>query len=174
MSNLQEAKESLAKSSQLAAILTPPTKTKNIKLPRLHDITLVENIINQKLKDIKEANNNNYLAKVLTKWAPEIDQIHTKAVSLKKEINSITIAIEQDTNNTIKVNPGYSHYWDKLPQNLKEAKEEDRILEINDDNIPSTTTTIEKEIEEFLLDIKLGIKPISEAKIILEKLNNLT
>lgn len=168
MNNLTQAKESL----RVNTILNPILKTKRIKLPLQRDIVMVENMLNQKLKSIKNTVNDEQLNKALTKWGPEIDQIHAKAILLKKEINNLTTTIEKDTNNTVKIDPRYSHYWKSLPENINDAKE-DSLLEITDSNNPPILTTIENEITELLLDIKLGIKPISEVKTLLQNLDNI-
>ena len=170
MNNLQEAKESLAKSSQLNSIISPP-KTKRIKLPTQRDINMIEQLINNKLKLKAELNQETLLTKAKTKWQTDITQIHQKAISLKKETQILIKRIEKESNNTVKIDPGYSHYWHRLPETITEALGEE-LLEIEKNN-QSQKTPLEQEIEETMLDIKLGLKPISDVKALLEKIDNI-
>ena len=170
MNNLQEAKESLAKSSQLNSIISPP-KTKRIKLPTQRDINMIEQLINNKLNNKRTAINNEFLTKARTKWASKINAIHSEAIDLKKKINILNKEIVAEGYGTIQIHPGYSYYWEKLPATLREAQETE-ILEIDKFESPAIEA-LEKESTDLQLDIKLGLKPISDVKALLEKIDNI-
>ena len=173
MSNLEEAKESLAKASQMESIMTPPAKTKRIKLPLARDINMIESLINTKLKNKEETYRETALNNAKAKWAIDVKMFHSMAVDLRERITAFAAIIEKETKGSITIGLGtYSGYWGKLPETMIEAYDEDEMLETKDTNIPGLVA-IRQEIDEQLLDIKLGLKPISDVKALLEKIDKI-
>ena len=172
MSNLEEAKESLEKASQLDTILNPQPKGKRIKLPLARDMNMIQTILNEKLKGKEESIKEELLAQAKQRWDASINQIHTKAVQLRQEIDSLAKLVKIESKEAIKLDiNSYNGYWDDLPETLQKAQEGE-VLEINEDSMTSIVT-IKKEIDEHVLDIKLGLSPISDVKILLQKIANI-
>lgn len=173
MSNLQEAKESLAKANQIESIMTPAAKTKRIKLPLARDINMIESLINTKLKNKEETYRETALNNAKAKWAIDVKMFHSMAVDLREKITAFAATVEKETKGSITIGLGsYSGYWGKLPETMTEAYDDQEMLETKDTNIPGLVT-LRREIDEQLLNIKLGLKPISDVKALLEKIDKI-
>jgi hypothetical protein len=172
MSNLAEAKKSLVETSQLEAIINPQPKQKRIKLPLARDIHMIERILEEKLNAKEKTVKEDILKTTKAEWDTEINQIHAKAIQLRKEINTLANAIETKSKSAVKLNmDGYDNYFGDLPENITKALEID-VFEIAEENMP-IIVALKKKIDERVLDIKLGILPITEVKNLLDEIANI-
>ena len=62
-----------------------------------------------------------------------------------------------------------SGYLKDLPDTIEEARE-DVGLEVNDDDYP-IIDELRKEVDEFVLNVKLGLEPLAGVKPLLEKID---
>ena len=92
---------------------------------------------------------------------------------LKKEAEELGKEIIKESNGKIKLrfldNNGYgSCYIKNLPEDLKEAHEEN-MMEVEDEDIP-VISSLKAEIDEFILNVKLGLESIAGVKPLLAKI----
>lgn len=176
MSNLTAARETLEKNKNLEAIINPQPK-KRIRLPLQRDINLIQGILDEKIdakeKDVKDKLLNT--AKI--KWATKISAIHSIAISLRQEIEQLVKAIELESNNqiTADLNDSSSYtsdYWGKLPKSVAEAEEEE-FLELKESKIPEIEK-LKEEVNEYVLNIKIGLAPLSDVKLLLDRIEQLS
>jgi len=174
MGNLNEAKQVLEENKSLDAIINPQPK-KRIKLPLSRDINLIQSILDKKL----EARTNQFKEKILTqmktKYQTEIEAIHQKAVDIRKDAEKISKLMEKDSNGSVSakfLHNSYSDgYFGELPESLQAAKDEE-LFEVQENNIPEVDN-LKKEIEEYILNAKLGLAPLADTKVLLEKIDKL-
>lgn len=177
MNNIESIKAGLEKSNQLEAIINPPattsaTKVKKARLPLARDVRTVENILNEKIKDKETKLGENQVKDAKIKWDPQIKMIHLKAIALKQEVMALAKAIEKDSGGLVKLNSNsYSAYWEDMPENMREALENEAI-EATDNKNPAIES-MKKLVEEQILDIRLGMAPISNVKVLMEKIDKI-
>jgi len=170
MKNLEQIKESLTKNQETEEAINNPQTLKKPKIPLQRDIDLIERTLHNKLKDKESEIKDKLLSKTNQKYALKIKELHQKAITLKqefiklnKEIKTQTKIIQIDLND-------YSSYIRSLPHNLTEILQQE-ILKLTE-KLPEINK-MEEEIEDFMLDIKLGLTPLSDIKPLLDKINNL-
>jgi len=181
MSNIEDAKKALQENSQLESILNPQpggTKQKKIKLPLKRDVEIIENILRVKLDDKKKKAEEKIHEEAKIKWGPRMDEIHLKAIILRKEADKLLNEIKKSSGGTIiSANDGRYNdtYWDRLPVDMKEAQE-DEYIDIDRDGDTAFRKTIEDlklEIDEFIVNMKIGLAPMADVKIYLDKISKL-
>lgn len=174
MGNLNEAKQVLEENKSLDAIINPQIK-KRIKLPLQRDVNLIQSILDKKLEARESKFKERKLKEMKDKYQKEIEAVHTKAIALRKEAEKIAKAIESESSGNIKakfLHNGYSSgYWDQLPEDMDSATS-DEIFEVDGDAFPELME-IKKEMEELLLNIKIGMTPLTEVKPLLEKIDKM-
>ena len=172
MNNLQEAKQTLEDSKSLEAILNPQPK-KRVKLPLQRDVNLVQSILDKKLESRTAQFKEKMLNQAKTKYQAEIEAIHIKAISLRKEAENIARLIEQDGNGNITAKFLHNNYgggyFNELPEDMTEATRED-FFEIEGGNFPQVEG-LKKEIEEYLLNVKIGLAQLADVKPLIEKID---
>lgn len=174
MNNLEEAKQILEDNKALESIINPQAK-KRIKLPLQRDVNLIQSILDKKLEARESKFKERKLKDIKDKYQKEIEAVHTKAIALRKEAEKISKAIEVESSGNIKakfLHNGYSSgYWDQLPENMDGATS-DELFEVDGDLFPELVE-IKKEMEEFLLNVKIGMTPLAEIKPLLEKIDKI-
>lgn len=172
MNNLEQAKATLEDNKNLEAILNPQPK-KRVKLPLARDVNLVQSILDKKLETRTEQFKEKILNQAKAKYQSEIEAIHTKAISLRKEAESVAKLIEQDGNGNITAKFLHENYgggyFNELPEDMTEATKED-FFEIEGDKFPQVEG-LKKEIEEYLLNVKIGLAQLADVKPLLEKID---
>jgi len=174
MNNLEEARQILEDNKSLEAVINPQPK-KRIRLPLQRDVNLVQSILDKKLEARESKFKDKKLADIKDKYKKEIEAIHTKAIALRKDAEKISKLIETESSGNIKakfLHNGYScGYWDQLPENMDNATS-DEFFEVDGDSFPELVE-IKKEMEEFLLNVKIGMTPLAEIKPLLEKIDKM-
>ena len=172
MSNLAQAKEALEQNTNLEAIINPQPK-KRVKLPLQRDVNLVQSILDKKLEDREAKFKEKKLREAQDKYKSEIDEIHEKAVNLRKDAERIAKLVESDSGNNVVakfLHNNYGNgYWSDLPESLDEAKKED-LFEIDGGKF-TEVENLKKEIEEYVLNVKIGLAPLADVKALLEKID---
>lgn len=175
--SLQDAKNKLEqnkKETEIIDRLINPQKTTKpkFKIPPRKDISQIEQILKDKLNEKKEKITENIVNQANRKYADEIKIFHERAIELKKDVKDFAKKVETENNNNIESvleNRGYSsHYLAGLPDDIKEATE-DKFFQLADE--PGQIEEMRKEINEFLLNVKIGIQPLSDVKPLLDKIN---
>jgi len=173
--NLEEAKQVLEDNKTLEAVLNPQMAKKRIRLPLQRDVNLVESILDKKLETRESKFKERKLSDIQDKYKKEIEAIHTKAIELRKEAEKIAKTIENESSGNIKAkflsNNYGSGYWNELPEDMDQAVS-DEIFEVDGDSFPELLE-IKKEIEEFLLNVKIGMAPLADVKPLLEKIDKM-
>lgn len=172
--NLEEAKQILEDNKSLEAVINPQPK-KRIKLPLARDVNLVQSILDKKLEARESKFKERKLREIKDKYKKEIDAVHDKAIALRKEAEKISKEIEAESSGNIKakfLHNGYSSgYWDQLPEDMDNATS-DEFFEVDGDSFPELLE-IKKEMEEFLLNVKIGMTSLVEVKPLLEKIDKM-
>jgi len=168
------AREVLEQNKALETLISPQPK-KRIKLPPSRDINLIKSILDKKLEARTDQFKEKLLTQMKTKYQTEIDAIHQRAVDIRKDAEQISKLMEKDTSGSVLakfLNNNYSDgYFGELPESLQDAKN-DELFEVKEDNIPEIEN-LKKEIEEYILNAKLGLAPLADTKILLEKIDKL-
>ena len=171
MSNLSTAAAVIEQSRKFEAIVSPQPK-KRMKLPLQRDISLVQNTLNEKLDAKEKSFEQKIFEEAKAKWAPDVSVIHAKALNLRREIEALAATIEAENPGVITIDMnqnGYSSdYWAKLPQSIPAAEQEE-LLEYKDSTIPHIES-LRKEIEQFVLNLKLCFAQLSDIKPLMEKI----
>jgi len=174
MTNLELAKQTLEENKNLETIINPQPK-KRIKLPLARDVNLVESIINKKLDTRTNQFKEKLLNQAKTKYKTEIDAIHQKAINLRKEAEKIGRLVEVETNENVTakfMQGSYSDgYFGDLPEDMAKATEYD-FFEASGENFPEIEK-MKAEVEEFLLNARIGITPLSDVKPLLDKIDKI-
>jgi len=176
MTNLEEAKKTLEDNKNLEAIINPQPQQKKIKLPPQRDVNLVQTILEKKLEGRTEQFKERMLNQATAKYQKEIEAIHLKAVALRKEAEMISREIEKDSGNMIKAkflsNNNYNDgYFGELPETMSDATEHE-FFEVEGDKFPQIEG-LKREVEDFLLNVKIGMAPIADIKPLLEKIDKI-
>ena len=175
MNNLAEAKQVLEENKSLEAVLNPQMAKKRIKLPLARDVNLVQSILDKKLEARESKFKDKKLADIKDKYKKEIETIHVKAIELRKEAEKIAKTIESESSGNIKakfLHDEYgSSYWNELPKDMDEATSEE-IFEADGDSFPELVE-IKKEMDEFMLNVKIGMAPLADVKPLLEKIDKM-
>ena len=172
MNNLQEAKQTLEDNKNLDAIINPKPQ-KRVKLPLARDVNLVQSILDKKIEARTSQFREKILSQAKAKYQAEIEAIHTKAIALRKEAENIARLIEQESGGNITAK--FLHdkygggYFNELPEDMTEATKED-FFEVEGDKFPQVES-LKKEIEEYVLNVKIGLAPIADVKPLLEKID---
>ena len=174
MSNIEEAKKILQEKETIQkvsnAINTP--KTTKRKILRMNDIYEIKNILDKKLRKKENKQREQIIETAKTKYQSHIQEIHKKAITLRKEIIALKNKIEKENHGIVELkDKGYNYpYWQNLPETMEETEENDYITTTNDLEL---NTEIEEEIEKFILNLRVGLaSPIDIQKYInkIEKL----
>ncbi len=173
MTNLATAREALEKTRSLEAIISPPPK-KSARLPLQRDINLIQSVLLEKIDAKERILKDKMLDATNAKWAVQISDLHAKAATLRKDVNQLKKAVEADSGEavTIDTDDHYGGYWGKLPETAKAAEDHD-ILELQDCKIPRIET-LRQEITECILNLKIGLMPLSGVKPLIDKIDQLT
>lgn len=178
MGQLDNAKQILAKkgeeASQLEAIVNPGPKQKKNRLPLDREINMIENILNDKLRIKKKIMQEKASNEAKAKYAKETNNIHAMAVELRQNVQKLADRIEKESKGAMGIGSNsYDGYWGGLPETIKDAIENNAgMIRIKDDNVPIIDKT-KAEIDEHVLNIKLGLAPLSDVKILLDKIASL-
>ncbi len=172
MNNLQEAKRTLEDNKNLEAIINPKPQ-KRVKLPLARDVNLIQSILEKKLEARTEQFKEKLLSQTKTKYQSEIAEIHSKAIALRKEAESVARQIEQESGNNITAKFLHDNYgggyFNELPEDMDEATKEE-FFEVAENKFPEVEG-LKKEIDEFILNLKIGLAPIADVKPLLEKID---
>jgi hypothetical protein len=175
MGNLDEAKQVLEENKNLEAVLNPQMAKKRIKLPLQRDVNLIQSILDKKLEARESKFKERKLKDIKDKYKKEIEAIHVKAIALRKDAEKISKLIETESSGNIKakfLHDNYgSGYWNELPEDMDQATS-DEIFEVDGDSFPELME-IKKEMEEFLLNVKIGMAPLADVKPLLEKIDKI-
>lgn len=178
MNNLQKAKamvyEKNAEETAINNVINPPPIVKKIKVPPARDVNLIQSILMKRLDDRTRTYKEKIEETIEKKYKNKFDEIHKQAIALKAEAERIGNEIVAENNRSIKLtfldkNSYSAGYLKDLPENIDEARDEVK-MSIEDDQYP----IIEKmkgEIEDFILNVKLGCAPIADVKPLLEKID---
>ena len=171
--NLEQAKEILEQNKNLEAIINPQPK-KRIKLPLARDVNLVESILDKKIETRTNQFKEKLLRQIKTKYQKEITAMHEKAINLRKEAERIGRLVEVESNENVRAKFMHDSYGDgyfgELPENIIEA-EKIEFLEANGENF-SKVESLKKEVEEYLLNVKIGLAQLADVKPLLEKIDH--
>lgn len=174
--SLEKAKEKLQENQKekdtIEALINPPKITKpKIKIPPQKDIRLIEQILRDKLESKKRKITEEYVENINHKYEKEIKEIHQKAINLRIEAETFAKKIELENNNNIKArflgNNYEGGYLKDLPEDIKEATNHD-FFELTEE--PGQIKAIQTEIDEFLLNIKIGDQPLADVKPLIAKI----
>ncbi len=172
MNNIQKAKEKLEEGKNLEAIINPKPG-KRVKLPLQRDVNLIESILNKKLDDKAEKFKENLLGSIKNKYSKEFEQIHLEAIALKRKAEQIGREIENENNGNVQakyLHDNYdSSYLSDLPEDMDSATEHD-LFEIKDSTFPKIEK-MKKEIDEYVLNVKIGLAPFADVKALLAKID---
>ena len=178
MNNLAKAREKLgektAEEKQIENLINPPPVMKKIKVPPARDVNLIESILNKRLDEKTKIYKEKIENEVKERYKNKFDGIHQKAMDLKDEAIIIAKEIIDENNGKLKLrfmdeNSYNSGYLKDLPDTMEEARE-DVGLEVNDDDYP-IIDELRKEVDEFVLNVKLGLEPLAGVKPLLEKID---
>ena len=175
MSNIDQAKEKLKEKSALESLLSPcpppftSTKTPKNRLPLQRDIQMIERILDEKLKFKQNQIEEKILNEYKTKFSIEIQEIHEEAVILHKRVQKLINTIEKESQGLII--DGNRGYWSDLPEKIEDT-EDTNYIRISDNDAP-IITEIKNEISEYILNLKIGIAPMADVKILLDKIEKI-
>ena len=182
MNNIEKAKAKIEEQQKEANVLenliNPPAnqqKQKRIKLPLQRDVNLIESILNKKLETRGDQFKEIVLKRTEANFKGEIEAMHLKAIALRKEADAIAKRVDIATNGQVKMkydsgNYYHSGYWDRLPEDMDKANE-DEMMQADGNSFPEVAV-LKAEIEEYILNFKIGLAPIADVKVLLEKIDN--
>ena len=173
MSNLQQAKEAIQQSKTTTSKVINPPNQKKAKLPLLRDINLIEQTLREEISKKQKEIENKMIKETTKKWEPQISQLHTKAVNLHQEVESLAQAIKANSQGAITIDTdSYSHdYWNNLPKQISDLDTE-KMIEIIDDDLPEIKKIREKA-DRYMLNLKIGLAPISDVQPLLNEINKI-
>lgn len=175
MNNLEEAKQKLEETRKLEAIMgvsQPIAKIPKSRMPRQKDIQIIEELLEKKIKDKKWEIKNEMLKKANKRWDTEINRIHAKAANLKLEIEQLAEEIKLESKETATIDmEKYGTYWEKLPESVKKAKENNEIIEISDDYENPEIERMKNKIETFIVNVRIGRDQLSNVQTLIDEIN---
>jgi predicted nucleic acid-binding Zn-ribbon protein len=141
--------------------------------------------INTASEALREALNNKKneigkkaIDKDLSKYRKEINKFNGKAVNLYNEALTLKNKIEKGTYLSLDMSD-YNSYLSKLPKTIEDIKESD-LIEIKGANYSNDTGKYKpelkeetKEVENFILGLKLGTALMADLQPLLNKINNI-
>jgi capsule polysaccharide export protein KpsE/RkpR len=174
MSNLQQAKEAIQQSKTTTSKVINPPNQKKAKLPLLRDINLIEQTLREEISKKQKEIENKMIKETTKKWEPQISQLHTKAVNLHQEVESLAQAIKANSQGAITIDTNsYGHdYWSNLPEQISDLDTEKMIEIIESDDLPEIKKIREKA-DRYMLSLKIGLAPISDVQPLLDEINKI-
>lgn len=176
--SLKDAKNALEENKKEAEtienLINPPKNKPKIKIPPQKDIRLIETILDDKLRIKEKKLTEDFVDSINRKYEKEIKELHQKAINLKREFETFAKKIEAENgNNIVSVlsDSGYNYsgnYVKHLPENMKEATD-DKFFQASDE--PKQIKEMKQEIDEFILNVKIGVQPLSDIKPLIDKIN---
>jgi hypothetical protein len=88
-----------------------------------------------------------------------------------KKFEQLVKDVHNSTNGMFKTDDGYRCYWHNLPKTVGEAEAHNDMLEL-DQPIPQIEA-MKKHMQEIVLDMKIGIRPLTDVKALLEEIDKI-
>ena len=107
----------------------------------------------------------------MKKHQKEIEKFYKKAVDLRKDAEKLKDKLEKESGLTINLEK-YDGWQGRLPETIKEANE-DNIVQEKDDAYKVELKKETKEVEDFILGLKLGTALMTDLQPLLNKINNI-
>ena len=107
----------------------------------------------------------------MKKHQKEIEKFYKKAVDLRKDAEKLKDKLEKESGLTINLGK-YGGWQGRLPETIKEANE-DNIVQEKDDAYKVELKKETKEVEDFILGLKLGTALMTDLQPLLNKINNI-
>lgn len=171
MNNIEKAKASLQKAAQIETIIIQNTaqKTRKFRVPLVRDINMIENELRNKISPKRDAIIKEVIEYTENTNKAALQAIRDAAVTLGREIDALRKKIEIDSNGAISLVEGrYDGFWGVMPITDADALKDKPINVIN---YKPYTDPLEKESEQLMFDIKLGIRPVSDIKAVMDKID---
>jgi len=107
----------------------------------------------------------------MKKHQKEIEKFYKKAVDLRKDAEKLKDKLEKESGLTINLE-AYGGWQGRLPKTIKEANE-DNIVEERNNAYKVELKKETKEVEDFILGLKLGTALMTDLQPLLNKINNI-
>lgn len=107
----------------------------------------------------------------MKKHQKEIEKFYKKAIDLRKDAEKLKDKLEKESGLTINLGK-YDGWQGRLPETIKEANE-DNIVQEKDDAYKVELKKETKEVEDFILGLKLGTALMTDLQPLLNKINNI-
>lgn len=127
----------------------------------------LRNALNNKKREISKKMQENDMKK----HQKEIEKFYKKAVDLRKDAEKLKDKLEKESGLTINLGK-YGGWQGRLPETIKEANE-DNIVQEKDDAYKVELKKETKEVEDFILGLKLGTALMTDLQPLLNKINNI-
>ena len=127
----------------------------------------LRNALNNKKREISKKMQEDDMKK----HQKEIEKFYKKAVDLRKDAEKLKDKLEKESGLTINLGK-YGGWQGRLPETIKEANE-DNIVQEKDDAYKVELKKETKEVEDFILGLKLGTALMTDLQPLLNKINNI-
>jgi len=107
----------------------------------------------------------------MKKHQKEIEKFYKKAVDLRKDAEKLKDKLEKESGLTINLE-AYGGWQGRLPKTIKEANE-DNIVEERNNAYKVELKKETREVEDFILGLKLGTALMTDLQPLLNKINNI-
>jgi hypothetical protein len=179
MSNISSAKAAAQKGAVVAAIITPPPviqgKAKRTTAPRSKDMDLIQSTLTGNIRTKAQGIRYAEAERAKKTLAPLIKQIQSKAVMLAEDIKDLEKAIERESNGLARLPAGsysgsYSSWLNNLPTTRTHA-EAAEYIDTSGKDVPGIAN-LQAEVDKQILNIRLGIQPVTDVKALMDLINN--